>query len=109
MDDATITPTPSPLLASASGDLADLVTDVITALGYVGVALLVALESVFPPIPSEVVLPLAGFLAGQGRMDFGTVVAFATAGSLLGALVLYALGAVLGTRRLERLADRLPL
>lgn len=91
------------------GGLVGWVLEVIEALGAAGVGLLVALESVFPPIPSEVVLPLAGFLAGQGRMDFGTVVAFATAGSLLGALVLYALGAVLGTRRLERLADRLPL
>jgi membrane protein DedA with SNARE-associated domain len=85
------------------------VLDVIEALGAVGVGLLVALESVFPPIPSEVVLPLAGFLAGQGRMSFVAVVAFATAGSLLGTLVLYRLGAVLGTDRLERLADRLPL
>jgi membrane protein DedA with SNARE-associated domain len=85
------------------------VLDVIEALGAPGVGLLVALESVFPPIPSEVVLPLAGFLAGQGRMAFGTVVAFATAGSLAGALLLYWLGASLGTARLERLADRIPL
>jgi membrane protein DedA with SNARE-associated domain len=91
------------------GGLVGWVLDVIEALGAVGVGLLVALESVFPPIPSEVVLPLAGFLAGQGRMGFGAVVAFATAGSLLGALVLYRLGTVLGTDRLERLADRLPL
>jgi membrane protein DedA with SNARE-associated domain len=91
------------------GGLVGWVLDVIDALGAVGVGLLVALESVFPPIPSEVVLPLAGFLAGQGRMDFVAVVAFATAGSLLGALVLYWLGAALGTDRLERLADRLPL
>jgi membrane protein DedA with SNARE-associated domain len=91
------------------GGLVGWVLDVIEALGAVGVGLLVAVESVFPPIPSEVVLPLAGFLAGQGRMGFGAVVAFATAGSLVGALVLYRLGAVLGTDRLERLADRLPL
>lgn len=91
------------------GGLVGWVLDVIDALGAVGVGLLVALESVFPPIPSEVVLPLAGFLAGQGRMGFTAVVAFATAGSLLGALVLYQLGAVLGTDRLERVADRLPL
>jgi membrane protein DedA with SNARE-associated domain len=91
------------------GGLLGWVLDVIEALGAAGVGLLVAVESVFPPIPSEVVLPLAGFLAGQGRMSFGAVVAFATAGSLLGALVLYWLGAVLGTERLERLADRLPL
>jgi membrane protein DedA with SNARE-associated domain len=91
------------------GGLVGWVLDVIEALGAVGVGLLVALESVFPPIPSEVVLPLAGFLAGQGRMSFAAVVAFATAGSLVGALVLYWLGAALGTARLERLADRVPL
>ena len=54
-------------------------------------------------------LPLAGFLAGQGRMSFAAVVVFATAGSLVGALVLYWLGAALGTAWLERLADRIPL
>jgi membrane protein DedA with SNARE-associated domain len=91
------------------GGLLGWVLDVIEALGAPGVGLLVALESVFPPIPSEVVLPLAGFLAGQGRMAFGAVVAFATAGSLAGALLLYWLGAALGTARLERLADRIPL
>jgi membrane protein DedA with SNARE-associated domain len=91
------------------GGLVGWVLDVIEALGAVGVGLLVALESVFPPIPSEVVLPLAGFLAGQGRMSFAAVVAAATAGSLAGALVLYWLGAALGTDRLERLADRVPL
>lgn len=91
------------------GGLVGWVLDVIEALGAVGVGLLVALESVFPPIPSEVVLPLAGFLAGQGRMSFAAVVAAATAGSLAGALVLYWLGAALGTDRLERLAERVPL
>jgi membrane protein DedA with SNARE-associated domain len=91
------------------GGILGWVLDVIEALGAVGVGLLVALESVFPPIPSEVVLPLAGFLAGQGRLGFGSVVAFATAGSLAGALLLYWLGAALGTARLERLADRIPL
>jgi membrane protein DedA with SNARE-associated domain len=91
------------------GGLLGWVLDVIEVLGAPGVGLLVALESVFPPIPSEVVLPLAGFLTGQGRMAFGAVVAFATAGSLAGALLLYWLGAALGTARLERLADRIPL
>jgi len=91
------------------GGLVGWVLDVIEALGAVGVGLLVALESVFPPIPSEVVLPLAGFLAGQGRMSFAAVVTLATAGSLVGALVLYRLGAALGTARLEQLADRVPL
>ena len=85
------------------------VLSVIDALGAVGVGLLVALESAFPPIPSEVVLPLAGFLAGQGRMGFAAVLIWATAGSVAGALALYGLGAALGADRLRRLADRIPL
>lgn len=91
------------------GGLVGWVLDVIQSLGAIGVGLLVALESIFPPIPSEVVLPLAGFLAGQGRMSFVAVVLWATAGSLVGALVLYWLGAALGTERLGRIADRIPL
>lgn len=91
------------------GGLVGWVLSVIEALGALGVGLLVALESIFPPIPSEVVLPLAGFLAGQGKLGFGAVLAWATAGSLAGALVLYWLGAALGADRLCRLADRIPL
>lgn len=91
------------------GGLVGWVLSVIDALGAVGVGLLVALESIFPPIPSEVVLPLAGFLAGQGRLGLVAVVVWATAGSLVGALVLYRLGAALGTDRLKRLTDRIPL
>lgn len=91
------------------GGLVGWVLQVIEALGAVGVGLLVALESIFPPIPSEVVLPLAGFLAGQGRLGLVPVLGWATAGSLVGALTLYWLGAALGLDRLKRLADRIPL
>lgn len=62
--------------------LSDWVAEVVTALGYVGVAALVALESVFPPIPSEVVLPLAGFVAGSGDASVGGMVLAATVGSV---------------------------
>ena len=82
-------------------DLVVWVTDVIGTFGYAGVAVLVALEVIFPPIPSEVILPLAGFLAGQGRLSFLGVVAAATIGSVLGGLPLYALGYWLGARRLR--------
>ena len=91
------------------GGLVGWVLDVIEAFGAFGVGLLVALENVFPPIPSEVVLPLAGFLAGQGRMPLVSVVVWATIGSLVGAVALYALGAGLGADRLKRLADKVPL
>ena len=68
------------------------VVDVIDALGYLGLALLLVLENLFPPIPSEVVLPLAGFLVGRGDLNFWGTLAAATAGSVAGALTLYALG-----------------
>jgi membrane protein DedA with SNARE-associated domain len=71
--------------------------------GYVGVAALVALEVVFPPLPSEPVLLLGGFLAGEGRLSFPGVVAAATVGSVTGALALYWLGSLLGEERLRGL------
>lgn len=91
------------------GGLVGWVLSVVEALGALGVGLLVALESIFPPIPSEVVLPLAGFLAGQGKLGFVAVLVWATVGSLVGALALYWLGAALGLQRLCRLAEKMPL
>ncbi|MFG3711278.1 DedA family protein [Micromonospora sp. NPDC047730] len=91
------------------GGLTGWVAGVIDAAGAFGVALLVALESIIPPIPSEIVLAMAGYLAGEGRFNVVLVVLAATAGSLVGALVLYWLGAVAGEDRLKRWLDRLPL
>jgi len=82
------------------------VTDVIDALGYPGVAFLVALESVFPPIPSEVVLPLSGFVAGRGDASLVGMIVAATVGSVVGALVLYGLAAWIGRDRLHRFVGR---
>ena len=82
--------------------LAAWVTRVIEALGYPGLTILVALESVFPPIPSEIILPLAGFLTGVGRFSFPLVLLATTAGSLAGALFLYGIGAAVGARRVRR-------
>ncbi|MDP9474554.1 MAG: DedA family protein [Actinomycetota bacterium] len=86
--------------------LAGWVSDVIQSLGYVGIAVLVALENLLPPIPSEVILPLAGFLVGQGRFEFLPVLVASTAGSLVGALALYGLGWWLGEERLRRFVGR---
>lgn len=86
--------------------MTDWVTSVIDALGYVGVAILVALESVFPPIPSEVVLPLAGFHAGRGGASLPGMIAAATVGSVVGALVLYGVAAWIGPERLRRFVVR---
>ncbi|MCG5464593.1 DedA family protein [Micromonospora sp. NPDC053740] len=85
------------------------VASVIEVMGPVGVALLVALESIVPPIPSEIVLALAGFLAHEGEFNVFLVVLAATVGSLVGALVLYWLGAALGEERLKRWLDHIPL
>ncbi|MBM0279405.1 DedA family protein [Micromonospora tarensis] len=85
------------------------VASVIEVMGPAGVALLVALESIVPPIPSEIVLALAGFLAHEGQFNVFVVVLAATVGSLVGALVLYWLGAALGEERLKRWLDRIPL
>lgn len=79
---------------------------IIEALGEPGVGALMALETVLPPIPSEVVLPFAGFGAARGDLDLGLTWVAATVGSLLGAWVLYGLGAAVGPERLHRLAAR---
>ncbi|MFI5549859.1 DedA family protein [Streptomyces sp. NPDC051738] len=78
-------------------------------LGGPGAGLAIALENLFPPLPSEVILPLAGFTASQGRMDVVAAIAWTTAGSVVGALALYLLGALLGRDRMIAAAARLPL
>ena len=83
------------------GALVGWVTSVVQTLGYPGLVAMMLLEVVFPPIPSELILPLAGFLTGQGEMNFVGAVAAATFGSVAGALVLYYLGARLGEERLR--------
>lgn len=87
-------------------DITQWVTDVIETLGYVGVASLVALENVFPPIPSEVVLPLAGFVAGRGDAWLPGMILAATLGSVVGAWVLYGISAALGPVRLHAFVGR---
>lgn len=86
--------------------LSEWVVDVIEALGAVGVGLLILAETVFPPVPSEVVLGFAGFSAAQGAISGPAAWAAATCGSLAGAYVLYGVGHLVGTERLHELADR---
>ena len=76
------------------------------ALGYTGVALLVAIENLFPPIPSEIVLSLAGFYASRGDATVLGMIAAATAGSLVGAWVLFGLAVLFGQERLRALVRR---
>jgi len=91
------------------GGLSGWIAGVIDSLGAPGVGLLVALENLIPPVPSELVLTMAGYLSGEGSMSLPLVILAATAGSVVGALVLYWLGHALGEDRLKRWLDRLPL
>ena len=75
--------------------------DVIEQLGYVGVALLVVAENVFPPIPSEIVLPFAGFVAQRGSESVVIMILAATFGSVVGALIMYWIAAFIGDERLH--------
>jgi membrane protein DedA with SNARE-associated domain len=94
---------------SQAGGLIGWVASVIESLGEVGVGLLVALENVVPPIPSELVLSMAGYLASEGSINVVLVWIAATAGSVVGALLLYWLGYALGEDRLKRWLDKVPL
>lgn len=83
------------------GNMSQWATDIMDALGYAGLAFLVALENVFPPIPSEIILPLAGFNSSNGDMNVYLAILFATIGSLVGALILYYVGYVFGEERVR--------
>lgn len=84
----------------------DWITGVVEQTGYFGIAFLMLAENVFPPVPSEVIMPLAGYSAASGRLDIALVVAAGTAGSLAGALFWYWVGLRIGMDRLRRLACR---
>lgn len=90
----------------ATGGLAGWAVGVIEDLGAPGVGALVALENLVPPVPSEVVLPFAGFTASRGELDPVLAWTAATIGALVGAYVLYAVGALVGPERLHRLARK---
>lgn len=88
-------------------NIIDWVISIMEAIGAPGVGLAVFLENVFPPIPSEVILPLAGFTSSQGSMNVVAAFIWATIGSLAGAYFLYYLGAAIGADRLRRIADKM--
>ncbi|WP_433381444.1 DedA family protein [Actinoplanes sp. CA-142083] len=100
------------MIASAElqdGGMAGFVTGLVERLGGPGAGLAVALENLFPPIPSEVILPLAGFTASRGDMSLAGAIGWTTLGSVVGALALYYVGVVLGRERVRAIAARLPL
>ncbi|REE94902.1 DedA family protein [Thermomonospora umbrina] len=92
-----------------TGGIAGWATDLMDRLGAPGAGLAIALENLFPPLPSEVILPLAGFTASQGRMGLAAAILWTTLGSVVGALALYGIGAAIGRDRVRALAGRLPL
>jgi membrane protein DedA with SNARE-associated domain len=79
---------------------------VVSTMGYPGLVMVMFLENVFPPIPSEVILPLAGSLALEGRFTLLGVTAVGTVGSIAGALVFYAVGHLFGEARVRFLMRR---
>jgi membrane protein DedA with SNARE-associated domain len=86
--------------------MATWVIQLIAAMGYGGIVVLTIVENVWPPIPSEVIMPLAGFMAAQGRLSWLGVILAGTLGSVLGAVPLYYLGRRIGDERVKGFADR---
>jgi membrane protein DedA with SNARE-associated domain len=82
------------------------ITNTMNSLGYLGIGLLMFLENIFPPIPSELIMPLAGFTVAQGKLNFGMVILAGVLGTVLGALPWYYAGKILGEQRLKSWADR---
>ncbi|HEY3467669.1 MAG TPA: DedA family protein [Amycolatopsis sp.] len=104
----------TPLLTAATatepmGGLAGWAVGLMESLGGPGAALIVGLDNLFPPIPSELVLPLAGFSAGRGTFGLLEALAWTTAGSVAGALIVYWLGLLLGRERTRTLLTKIPL
>ncbi|MBF2025895.1 MAG: DedA family protein [Oscillatoriales cyanobacterium C42_A2020_001] len=82
------------------------ITNTMTSMGYWGIGLLMFLENLFPPIPSELIMPLAGFTVAQGKMEFVPAVLAGVIGTVLGAFPWYFAGKLIGEPRLRHLADR---
>ena len=82
------------------------ITQFMEQYGYLGVFLMIALENVFPPIPSEIILPFGGFMTTYTSMTVTGVVIASTAGSVVGAMILYGIGLLLDVERLEKIIDR---
>mgnify|MGYP003574949336 FL=1 len=86
--------------------MSDWIIRLIEQSGYLGVAFLMFLETVFPPIPSEIIMSVAGVAAGQGKLNYWFVVAAGTAGAMLGNILWYLAARALGIQRLEPIIRR---
>jgi membrane protein DedA with SNARE-associated domain len=105
MSPVTLTAAQTPSLDGAAGWAVELME----ALGVVGAGIAVALANFFPPVPSEVILPLAGFTASQGSFGYVEAVVWTTFGSVVGSTVLYLVGAAVGRDRTRRFMAAVPL
>ncbi|MDR0696775.1 MAG: DedA family protein [Christensenellaceae bacterium] len=83
----------------------DIIISIINKFGYSGIFVLIAIENIFPPIPSEIILTFGGFATTISSLEYIWVIASATAGSMLGAMILYFVGRILKQERLEKLVD----
>lgn len=99
----------APAQEPALDGVAGWAVNLMETLGPVGAAVAIALENLFPPLPSEIILPLAGFTASQGSFGLVEAIVWTTGGSVVGALALYAIGALVGRERTRWLAERIPL
>lgn len=82
------------------------VTDIMEQFGYIGIFLMMALENIFPPIPSEIILPFGGFLTTYTGLTVFGVIIVATTGSVIGAIILYGIGMLMDVGRMEKVVDR---
>lgn len=86
--------------------MTDWIINTMNSLGYVGIALLMFSENLFPPIPSELIMPLAGFSVSQGEMELVPAIASGVIGTILGAFPWYYLGRIFDESKLEKLANQ---
>jgi len=89
--------------------IAQWAVDLMETVGAPGAGLAIALENLFPPLPSEVILPLAGFTASRGTFGLAEALVWTTVGSIIGAFLLYGVGALLGRDRMRAVAAKIPL
>ena len=94
------------MIGSILGTLADFVINLVSDLGYFGIVLAMAAENIFPPIPSEAVMPMAGFLTTTGRFNLWLTIFAGVLGSLIGAVVLYYIGVWVGNSAFRIFLDR---
>ena len=82
------------------------IIDTMESFGYLGIFLLIALENIFPPIPSEVILTFGGFMTTHSDLTKVGVIFFSTLGSVFGAIILFGIGTLLDVKKLEKIVDR---